>query len=297
MDKQLSDQQPHTNPKDFPGVDVYAVIGNPIAHSKSPQIHRLFANQTGQKIHYGKLWSQEHEFEKTVKDFFEQGGKGLNVTVPFKSKAYELSQKLTDRAKAAGVVNVLWMQDGVIHGDNSDGVGLVRDLKRAKVNLANQTILLLGAGGAAQGVLLPLMDQQPSKIIVANRTESKAQELVSKFDKIATEKKVQLKAVALQNLATLGSVDVIINATASSLSSLSPLTDEQVKSLVSHSVGYDMVYGKQTPFMKQIEDAGGKALDGLGMLVEQAAEAFELWRGQSVVGRLDTTAVINNLKQ
>ena len=296
MDKLNIDQQPHTNPKDYPGLDVYAVIGNPIAHSKSPQIHALFAKQTDQAIHYGKLWSAEDQFENTAKEFFRQGGKGLNVTVPFKTRAYELSEQLTDRAKAAGVVNVLWMQDGILHGDNSDGVGLVRDLQRAKVQLANQKILLLGAGGAAQGVLLPLMAHQPAMIVVANRTESKAQELVGKFDKIAKQKNIQLKAMNLESLNQLGAMDVIINATASGLSSLSPLTDEQVKSLVKKTVGYDMLYGKKTPFMKQIEDAGGVVLDGLGMLVEQAAEAFEIWRPEIVKGCLNTNVVIEEIR-
>ena len=295
MNKQQSDQRPHTNPQDYPALDVYAVIGNPIAHSKSPQIHAIFAKQTKQAIHYGKLWSEEDQFENTVKEFFKLGGKGLNVTVPFKSKAYDLCQQLTDRAKAAGVVNVLWMKDNILFGDNSDGVGLVRDLKRSKVKLKNQKILILGAGGAAQGVLLPLMEQQPRAIIVANRTPTKAQELVNKFDTTAQEKQVQLQAVSLENLIQLGKVDLIINATASGLSSLSPLSDEQVKSLVDQSVGYDMVYGKQTPFMKQIEDAGGTVFDGLGMLVEQAAEAFEIWRPEVVKGALDTNVVIKDL--
>lgn len=297
MDKQQSNQQPHTNPQDYPGLDVYAVVGNPIAHSKSPQIHTLFAKQTNQAIHYGKLWSSEDQFEKTVKEFFKLGGKGLNVTVPFKSKAYDLCQQLTDRAKAAGVVNVLWMKDNILFGDNSDGVGLVRDLQRSKVKLENQKILILGAGGAAQGVLLPLMEQKPRAIIVANRTTSKAQELVSKFQKTAEEKQVQLQAISLENLSNLEKVDLIINATASGLSSLSPLTDDQVKGLVQSkaTVGYDMLYGKQTPFMQQVENAGGVVLDGLGMLVEQAAEAFETWRGQAVVGRLNSTIVIEEM--
>lgn len=290
--------EPHCDPRDFPGVDVYAVVGNPIAHSKSPRIHSLFAQQTGQNIHYGKLWSPVDQFKKTVNDFFANGGKGLNITVPFKTQAYELSEQLTDRARAAGVVNVLWVEDGKLHGDNSDGVGLVRDLLRSKVALKNKKILMLGAGGAAQGVLLPLMAHQPEMIIVANRTTEKAQVLVEKFQKPAKDNNVQLQAIGLNDLHQLGQVDVIINATASGLSALSPLTDDQVKVLVKKtSVGYDMLYGQQTPFMKQIADADCEVFDGLGMLVEQAAEAFEIWRSNAVVGRLDTDVVIKALRR
>lgn len=291
--------EPHCNPEDFPGVDVYAVVGNPISHSKSPNIHALFAKQTDQNIHYGKLWSHLDQFEKTVKQFFAKGGKGLNVTVPFKTQAYELCQELTDRARAAGVVNVLWMQNGKLHGDNSDGVGLVRDLLRSKVQLKNKKILMLGAGGAAQGVILPLMANQPATIIVANRTPEKAQLLVDKFQSVAKQKNIQLQSIGLNELSQLSQVDVIINGTASSLSALSPLTNDQVKVLVqpNNTVGYDMLYGQQTPFMKQIQEAGGEVLDGLGMLVEQAAEAFEIWRGPTVVGRLDTEAVVDEISK
>ena len=277
---------------------MYAVVGNPISHSKSPQIHSLFAEQTGQNIHYGKLWSPVDQFEKTVNEFFANGGKGLNVTVPFKAQAYELSEHLTDRARAAGVVNVLWKQDGKIYGDNSDGVGLVRDLLRSKVALKDKKILMLGAGGAAQGVLLPLMAHQPAMVVVANRTTEKARVLVDKFQSSAKENNVQLQACGLDDLNQLEQVDAIINATASSLSALSPLTNDQVNSLVkpNSTAGYDMLYGQQTPFMKQIADAGGEIFDGLGMLVEQAAEAFEIWRGNAVVGRLDTESVIDHIR-
>ena len=258
----------------------------------------MFAQQTGQNIHYGKLWSPVDQFKKTVNEFFANGGKGLNITVPFKTQAYELSEQLTDRARAAGVVNVLWEQDGKLHGDNSDGVGLVRDLLRSKVALKNKKILMLGAGGAAQGVLLPLMAHQPEMIVVANRTTEKAQVLVEKFQKSAKDNNVQLQASGLNDLHQLGQVDVIINATASGLSALSPLTDDQVKSLVNpkSTAGYDMLYGQLTPFMKQIADAGGEVFDGLGMLVEQAAEAFEIWRGNAVVGRLYTDFVIQAIR-
>ena len=295
--------KPHCDPKDFPQLDVYAVVGNPIAHSRSPEIHALFAEQTKQGIHYGKIYSEMTEFEKNVHDFFSRGGRGLNVTVPFKERAYLLSQTLTERARAAGVVNVLWMENGQIHGDNSDGIGLVRDLIRNHVSLNHQKILLLGAGGAAQGVLLPLLQMKPHSIKVVNRTFSKAQNLVDKFRDLALVHQVDLTVSEFENLKQDGPFDLIINATATGLSQESPLADGQVSSLVHNpqdssltTTAYDMVYGKETKFLAQMREHHVRTIDGMGMLVEQAAEAFEKWRGPEVIGKLDTSSVLKMLR-
>ena len=299
----MNNLKPHCDPGDFPLADVYAVIGNPIAHSRSPEIHTLFAKQTNQAIHYGKIYSEVAEFEKNVIDFFSRGGRGINVTVPFKDRAYLLSEVLTPRAKAAGVVNVLWMVGGKIYGDNSDGIGLVRDLIRNHVLLKNQKILLLGAGGAAQGVLLPLLEMNPQSITVVNRTYSKAKNLVDKFIDLASVHHVQLNVVECEDIGQIGPFDLIINATASGLSQESPLLDEQIAHLVQSSkdsakttTAYDMVYGKETKFLTQMLNNQAHTIDGLGILVEQAAESFEKWRGAEVIGKLDTSAVLEMLR-
>jgi shikimate dehydrogenase len=183
------------NPKDFPQKDVYAVIGNPIAHSKSPQIHHLFAAQTQQNIQYGLLFSELSDFEETVTNFFKAGGKGLNVTVPFKNRAYAMCDQLTDYAKAAGVVNILWMENGQLMGDNSDGLGLVKDLQGEQANLSNQSVLILGAGGAVQGVILPFIEAGVMSIVIVNRTFEKAVELVERFTPQADARGVHLGAL------------------------------------------------------------------------------------------------------
>lgn len=292
-------QEPHCDPRDFPGVDVYAVIGNPIAHSRSPEIHHLFAKQTHQSIHYGKIFTPIDSFVEVVSNFFADGGKGLNVTVPFKLKAFEIAkQHLSERAKAAGAVNILWQKNGEIYGDNSDGIGLVRDLKSSGLVLAGKKILLLGAGGAAQGVMLPLLEERPAIIILANRTMEKAQNLYTQFVKESESKQVQISVVDLASVEQEGPFDLVINATASGLEASSPIRDEQLARLVQpHStVAYDMLYGKPTAFLNQFHSAGAKTLDGLGMLVEQAAEAFEVWRGRDVKGKLDTREVLKILR-
>jgi shikimate dehydrogenase len=290
-------EQPNCDPKNFPGVDVYAVIGNPIAHSRSPEIHHLFAQQTGQKIHYGKIFCPLGSFQKTVKHFFENGGMGLNVTVPFKLEAFELADHLSSRAKAAGAVNILWQKNGQIYGDNSDGVGLVRDLKSSGVDLHQKKILLLGAGGAAQGVVLPLLHEKPLAIFLSNRTLSKAEQLLLQFKDEAKDQEVLISVRALDSIEQDGPFDLVINATASGLQASSPLQDEQLKRLIKPGTcAYDMLYGKPTPFIEQFRNAGAQTLDGFGMLVEQAAEAFEVWRGPSVKGRLDTRQVLQTLR-
>jgi len=271
------------NPQDYPGKDVYAVIGNPIAHSKSPLIHEVFAKQTQQAIHYGRIFSELDDFKKTTQEFFERGGKGLNVTIPFKLEAYELAQHKTPRAQSAQAANMLWLENGQLWCDNSDGEGLTRDLRRllkqrsgAALNGIN--VLILGAGGAAQGVMEPLMGAGVASVTVFNRTHEKAEALVKQFTELAFKDKVHLNALPLSELKN-GSYDLIINATASGLSNVSPIAKDVLQAIIHpDTLAYDMVYGKETCFMQDAKALGIQAVDGLGMLVEQAALAFETWR-------------------
>jgi shikimate dehydrogenase len=270
--------------------DRYVVIGNPIAHSKSPDIHARFAAQTGQSIVYNRLLAPLDGFASTVRTFIDDGGKGANVTVPFKLEAFELANELTDRARAAGAVNTL-IFDGQhsdarhITGDNTDGVGLVTDIvKNAGVDLAGKRILLLGAGGAARGVVLPLLNERPVRLVIANRTQEKAQELAQHF---AAHGPVEACAFgALQD-----KYDVVINATSASLSADLPPISSRVLGI--DTLAYDMMYGKEpTVFMRFAQQHGAQVRDGLGMLVEQAAEAFSVWRGV----RPDTAPVLRELR-
>ncbi|MEN9341601.1 MAG: hypothetical protein RL178_913 [Pseudomonadota bacterium] len=270
------------NPKDYPGKDVYAVIGNPISHSKSPLIHELFAKQTNQAIHYGRIFSELGDFKKTTQEFFERGGKGLNVTIPFKLQAYELAQHKTPRAQSAQAANMLWLENGQWWCDNSDGEGLTRDLRRLLkqhgASLSGIHVLLLGAGGAAQGVIEPLMGAGVTSISIANRTYEKAEALAQQFSELASIAKVNLKALPMAELRN-SSYDLIINATATGLSDASPIPKDVLKAIIHpNTLAYDMVYGKETCFMQDAKALGIAAADGLGMLVEQAALAFETWR-------------------
>ena len=270
------------NPKDYPGKDVYAVIGNPIAHSKSPLIHEVFAKQTQQAIHYGRIFSELDEFKKMSQEFFERGGKGLNVTIPFKLQAYELAQHKTPRAQSAQAANMLWVKNGQLWCDNSDGEGLTRDLRRLLKQqdavLNGAKVLILGAGGAAQGVIEPLMNAGVASITVFNRTHEKAEALIKQFTGLASATKVNLKAVPLTELKN-SSYDLIINATATGLSNESPIAKDVLRAIIHPAtLAYDMVYGKETCFMQDAKALGIQAEDGLGMLVEQAALAFETWR-------------------
>lgn len=270
------------NPKDYPGKDIYAVIGNPIAHSKSPLIHEVFANQTNQAIHYGRIFSDLNDFKKTTQEFFERGGKGLNVTIPFKLQAYELAQHKTPRAQSAKAANMLWVENGQWWCDNSDGEGLTRDLRRLfkerSASLSGIHVLILGAGGAAQGVIEPLMGAGVASISITNRTHEKATALVQQFSAVASAAKVNLKAVPLNELKN-SSYDLIINATATGLSDVSPISKDVLQVIIHpDTLVYDMVYGKETCFMQDAKALGITAVDGLGMLVEQAALAFETWR-------------------
>ena len=289
----------HTDPSRFPGLDVYAVAGNPISHSKSPAIHQRFAEQSKQAIHYGRLQPAIGEFAKVAKSFFAAGGKGMNVTVPFKLDAQVLADVLTPRAKLAGAVNTLWIKEGKIYGDNTDGAGLVRDLVAQGIQIRGARILLLGAGGAARGVMGPLLEQEPAQLIVANRSSAKADELVGLFHDFANNHHVQLESHTLLDLEdhtkTPLAFDLVINATAAGLSDQSPLTAQAVSHVfVPSSFAYDMVYGKTTAFMQQALHRGARVSDGLGMLVEQAADAFLIWRGADA--SIDPRSVLSELR-
>ena len=254
-------------------MDRYGVFGNPIGHSKSPQIHRLFAEQTGQDLSYEPLLAPLEDFPGFARDFFAQGH-GANVTVPFKEQAFRLADQLSERAQRAGAVNTLKrLEDGTLLGDNTDGIGLVRDLlDNAGVVLQGKRILLLGAGGAVRGVLEPLLAQRPAELVIANRTLSKAQQLAGEFAELGL-----VSAAAFDELT--GDFDVIINGTSASLGgALPPLSESLVRA--GETFCYDMMYGAEpTPFCAWAASHDAQARDGLGMLVEQAAAAFELWRG------------------
>lgn len=252
--------------------DIYAVIGNPIAHSKSPEIHARFAGQTGQDIDYRRLLAPLDDFAGTVAAFIAAGGKGANVTVPFKLEAFALTTRLTPRAQAAGAVNTLKFDGDAILGDNTDGVGLVADIVRnAGVALAGRRILLLGAGGAARGVILPLLQEAPGELVIANRTAAKALALAQEFA-------AQGPILACDFADLAGPFDIVINATAASLAAALPPIPACVFSPACFA--YDMMYGKEpTVFMRFAAQHGATVRDGLGMLVEQAAESFLLWRG------------------
>jgi len=291
----------HINPTDFPGVDVYAVAGNPISHSKSPVIHKRFAEQSNQKMHYGRLQPALDQFKIAAQAFFAAGGKGMNVTVPFKLDAQALAEVLTPRAQLAGAVNTLRIEDGKIFGDNTDGAGLVRDLLAQGIQIKGARILLLGAGGASRGVLGPLLERSPKELIIANRSNTKADELVHLFSDVAGSFNVALQVVSLSDLEDAGKTtspfDLIINATAAGLSDASPISDAAASNIFTpKSFAYDMVYGKVTAFMQQALHRGARVSDGLGMLVEQAADAFLIWRGATLANAIDPRVVLAELR-
>ncbi|WP_186167536.1 shikimate dehydrogenase [Burkholderia gladioli] len=266
------------NPAEAVARERYVVFGNPVAHSKSPFIHARFAEQTGQAIDYTPRLAPLDGFAAAVREFIAAGGRGANVTVPFKLEAHALADTLSPRAAAAGAVNTLRFEaDGRIHGDNTDGVGLVRDIEQnLGVSLAGARILLLGAGGAARGVVLPMLDRGPLAISIVNRTASKAEELVGQFTQAAHDAGCALAGGAA--LVERHPYDVIVNATAGSLDAALPECDPAA--FGAGTLAYDMMYGAQpTVFMRHAESLGARAADGLGMLVEQAAESFHLWRG------------------
>jgi len=259
-------------PQDHPDIDVYAVVGHPIAHSRSPMIHEYFAKETGQAMFYGRIDTPPETFKKVVSDFFAAGGKGLNVTVPHKLLAYEMAEVHSVAAQEAQAVNTLWMQDGRLHADNTDGLGLKNDLERILGSLLQQKkILIIGAGGAAQGVIQPLQ-AAGAQLSLVNRTLQKALDLKRIFP--------SLQVHAIDDLAKSEPYDLIVNATAAGLQNNSPLQKKTLEKITHpQTLIYDMVYGKDTQFMQDGLELGLKVADGLGMLVEQAAAAFAIWRG------------------
>lgn len=269
--------------------DQYAVIGNPVAHSKSPYIHASFARQTGQDLEYTRLLAELDGFVVRANNFFAAGGKGLNVTVPFKQEAFALASSLSPQATLAGAVNTLMLDSkGQLYGHNTDGLGLVQDITgNLGQSLRDRRILVLGAGGATRGILQPLLQQGPHSVFIANRTAAKARELAAIFSALGPVQGGGFDEVEDQPF------DWILNATAASLNNeLPPLPSGVVES---HSCCYDLMYSTEpTVFCKWALTLGaGIAVDGLGMLVEQAAESFLLWRGV----RPQTAGVIAELRR
>lgn len=271
--------------------DKYAVIGNPIAHSKSPQIHRMFAEQTGQDISYESILAPPGGFASVVERLRKEGYKGCNVTVPFKFEAFNLAnQNLSIRANAAQAANTLKFYDQTIFGDNTDGAGLITDIEsNLKISLRDKRVLLIGAGGAAWGVALPLLLQVPGVLIISNRTSSKAEDLLRH---VQDQQLQHHEAAAFSGLGKSPTnfssksfsdlageeFDLVINATSSGLSGEMPPLPPDI--FAPGALAYDMMYGGETPFMAFAREHGAAAVsDGLGMLVEQAAESFFIWRG------------------
>ncbi|MSQ52747.1 MAG: shikimate dehydrogenase [Betaproteobacteria bacterium] len=255
--------------------DRYAVIGNPVAHSRSPDIQAAFARQTAQDIQYLRVLAPVDGFAAAVAMLRAEGARGANVTVPFKEEAFQLATGLSDRARAAGAVNTLSFSPEGIFGDNTDGIGLVRDLtNNLDFGNSNKRVLLLGAGGAARGAIGPLLEQKPMLLVIANRTEARARDLVARFASTTPSK---LEWASFLSLAGQG-FDIVINATAASLAGEAPSLPMSV--YAGCALAYDMMYAKgDTPFMAVARAQGVTVADGLGMLVEQAAESFFLWRG------------------
>ena len=254
-------------------MDRYVVIGNPVSHSLSPLIHAAFARATRQSIEYERMLVPTGAFRERARAFFDGGGCGANVTLPFKVDAFEFADATSERARVAGAANFLHARGGAVHADNTDGAGLVADLERNQgVSLRGATILVLGAGGAARGIIAPLLDAKPERIVVANRTASRAMELAARFRERGPIEGVALGAIPV---APYG---VILNATSTS-------TRGEALALPQHvaahgGFAYDLAYGAgAAPFVERMHAAGMRACDGLGMLVEQAAESFFLWRG------------------
>jgi shikimate dehydrogenase len=257
--------------------DRYAVIGNPIGHSKSPMIHMAFAAQTGQDIDYVALEAPVGGFAPAVDAFRKEGGRGLNITAPFKLDAFEYATKLKDRARLAGATNAMQFSGDEVEADNFDGVGLLRDLEENQgVKLRGKRVLLLGAGGAARGALLPFLEAGPAELVIANRTVAKANALGEAFAQYGT-----VIATGYDMLAEElpGHYDVVVNATSASLRGELPPVPASVFGKA--QLAYELAYGKGlTPFLRRAREAGvGRVCDGVGMLVEQAAEAFAWWRG------------------
>ncbi|CAM3491785.1 shikimate dehydrogenase [Parendozoicomonas haliclonae] len=268
--------------------DQYAVMGNPIEHSKSPIIHTLFAARTGEAIRYEAELVELWDFKDAVARFFENKGRGLNITVPFKQEAWELASQLTERARLSGAVNTLWQDDnGELWGDTTDGVGLVRDITvNHQSTIAGKNVLVLGAGGAVRGVLEPLLAEKPAQVVIANRTVSRADELAKLFADYG-------KLTACGFTEAEGPFDLVINGTSASLQGECPPLPPSA--ITPDTIVYDMMYGAtDTAFIQWAKDQGAvHTMDGLGMLVEQAAESFFIWRGV----RPDTQEIVEEIRQ
>lgn len=267
-------------------IDQYAVMGNPISHSKSPIIHRKFAQATNQLIDYQAILVKEHNFYAAVTAFQAAGGKGLNITVPFKGDAYNIATIRSERAQRAGAVNTLKFSNGEIYGDNTDGIGLLRDLtNNLGISVRGKRLLILGAGGATHGILAPLLNAEPQQVVIANRTAERAVKLANDFANLG-----KIVGGGFNDL-TNEQFEIIINATSASI-------DDQIPPLpttifANGACCYDLMYAAApTAFLNWcLNNSAAKIADGLGMLVEQAAEAFFLWRGV----RPNTKHVINEL--
>jgi shikimate dehydrogenase len=271
--------------------DHYAVVGNPVAHSMSPAIHAEFARQTGQDIDYVRLLAPLDGFAVCVADFRARGGKGVNVTLPFKHEAWNLVTAHAGYALNARAVNTIDFRDGKIVGYNTDGIGLVRDIKKnLQCAIQDKRVLLLGAGGATYGVMEPLLREHPEQLIVANRTVQKAVALVGHFEKLWSFSINGVLAKPYDELRQ-SKFDIVINATSAGLNNEMPSLPSGV--FASGALAYDMVYGRHTPFMRFAAGYGAKISDGTGMLAEQAAESFFVWRGV----RPDTAPLIALLKR
>jgi len=255
-------------------LDRYGVVGHPVSHSLSPFIHGMFARETGQAMSYRPYDVMPADFAAHVRDFFRHGGCGLNVTLPHKIAAVDVADELTERAAHAAAVNTLALQDGHILGDNTDGAGLVRDLcENAGVVITNRRVLIMGAGGATRGILAPLLSLQPAALVIANRTPERAEALAAAFADLGTT-----QGVGFDDLEE-SPYDLIINATSASLSGDIPPIPQTA--IGAQTVCYDLAYGRSaSAFVQWATRAGcARAMQGLGMLVEQAAESFHLWRG------------------
>lgn len=259
------------------GVDRYAVVGNPVAHSKSPLIHEAFAKQTQQNMTYERVLAPLDGFATTVRDLIASGYKGVNVTVPFKFEAFKVAKAPTARALEAGAANTLiFNKDGVV-ADNTDGAGLVNDItKNLHQSIAGKRVLLLGAGGAAEGVLNPLLTAGPDLLVIANRTLDKALAMKKKAELKQGNSMTSVSGCTFNNLQGQ-EFDIVINATSAGLTDTALPIPNTI--FADGCLAYDMMYGRETPFMAQARVNGARVADGLGMLVEQAAEAFYLWRG------------------
>jgi shikimate dehydrogenase len=288
--RRLADIVTHSQPINETKLDRYGVVGDPIAHSKSPLLHRTFAAATHQAMSYEKFHVTADQFALFVQQFFAQGGRGLNVTVPHKVSAAALAKTLTPRARQAGAVNTLLLnQHGDLVGDNTDGAGLIADLDRLGVSLTNSRIVILGAGGAVRGILGPLLARNPAVVCIANRNITRANELIKDF--VVDASSTQLLARTWDELNKLGSVDLLLQATPLGLQGERPNIP---KSLVTtHTLAYDLGYGDgPTPFESwAIASGAHQAVSGIGMLIEQAAEAFTVWRGL----RPDTSSLHRDL--